>query len=921
MPKTRVYQLAKEYDIPSKDFVTLLNQYDVPVKNHMSALTDDQISRFKGTFKKEDWDKNKSRRAEAPAEQKPAEAPKQNAAPAHTDPRPSESRQNGSSQNGGRQSGAPRNTDRQNGGQRQDSRQNSGNRQNGAQGDSRQGGNRPAQNQNRQNGQNRSTSGQNGQNRSTSGQGGQNRSSSGQGGQNRSASGQNGQRQSTGNRQNGGQRQGGQNRNSSGQGGQNRNASGQNGQRQSTGNRQGGGQHTARPNRPTGEARAAEHAQNRRQHPQKQNGDRSFGQDGAKPGNAKHQKNKNRQNGRPEMSAKLRDNSKKTKSKRVDYKKQREEKKADQRKNQVFEIPELLTVGELAEILDIGATEIIKMLMMAGTMATINQQIDAETAQLVASELGYEVQPVTSEDVMEKIYEEYDSEETGHEVKRPPVVTVMGHVDHGKTSLLDKIRKTNVTSGEAGGITQHIGAYTVRLSSDRFDNEKITFIDTPGHAAFTAMRSRGAQMTDIAVLVVAADDGVMPQTIEAINHAKAANVPIIVAINKIDKEGANPERVKQELTEHGIVVEEWGGDTIAVPVSAKKGENIGELLENILLVAEMAELTADPNRPARGAVIEAEVKKGKGPTASLLVQQGTLHVGDTLISGTTYGKIRTMIDDKGRRIKKAGPSMPVEISGLSDLPEAGDDFIVMENEKEARSLADQRLESERFERQHKNKMNLNDLFSKIQEGQISDVNLIVKADVGGSVEALTQSLERLNTDEVRVNVIHGAVGAINETDVMLASTSNAVIIGFNVRPDKNALAAAEKEEVDIRLYRVIYDAIDDVKHAMEGMLEPEFVEKVTGTADVRDTFKIPGGKVIAGSYVTDGKITRNDEVRIIRDGIVIFEGQIASLRRFKDDVKDVAQGYECGIGIDRFNDIKVGDTIETFVMETVKREL
>ncbi|MEG0496210.1 MAG: translation initiation factor IF-2, partial [Eubacterium sp.] len=451
--------------------------------------------------------------------------------------------------------------------------------------------------------------------------------------------------------------------------------------------------------------------------------------------------------------------------------------------------------------------------------------------------------------------------------------------------------------------------------------EAITFIDTPGHEAFTAMRSRGAQITDIAILVVAADDGVMPQTVEAINHAKAAGVPIIVAINKIDKDGANPERVKQELTEHNLVVEEWGGDVIAVPVSAKKGLNIENLLEMVLIVAEMGELKADPKRAARGSVIEAQVKKGKGATASLLVQQGTLHVGDSIISGTTYGKVRTMIDDKGKRIKKAGPSKPVEISGLSDIPEAGDDFIVLENEKEARQLAEKRKEMEKGARQARSKISLDDLFSKIQDGQIQDVNIIIKADVQGSIEAIKQSLEKLNTSDVRINVIHGAVGAVNETDVMLAATSNAIIIGFNVRPDKNAIAAADAEEVDMRLYRVIYDAIEDVRKAMEGMLAPEFKEKVTGNAEVREVFKIPNGSAIAGSYVTDGKIARNDEVRIIRDGIVVFEGGIASLRRFKDDVKEVATGFECGIGIEKYNDIKVGDVIETFIMEAVAREL
>ena len=630
----------------------------------------------------------------------------------------------------------------------------------------------------------------------------------------------------------------------------------------------------------------------------------------------KKKKDRYKKNKKDERPLKVKDHSKKGKTSRAVYKKIKAENKSERLKNQVYEVPETLTVGEFAEILGIGATEIIKTLMMAGTMASINQQIDFETASLVADELGYEIREIKMEDVVSKILEEYDEEETGKEVVRPPVVTVMGHVDHGKTSLLDRIRKAHVTAGEAGGITQHIGAYTVKIKG-----QAITFIDTPGHEAFTAMRSRGAQMTDIAVLVVAADDGVMPQTVEAINHAKAAKVPIIVAINKIDKEGANPERVKQELTEHNLVVEEWGGDVIAVPVSAKKGLNIDELLENILLVAEVEELRADPNRPGRGCVIEARVKKGKGSTASLLVQQGTLHIGDSIISGTTYGKVRTMVDDKGRRIKKAGPSEPVEISGLSGIPEAGDDFIVLPSDKEARQLAESRLQMEKNAKLAKARVSLDDLFSRIQEGEIQDINIIVKADVQGSVEAITQSLLKLGTEDVRVNVIHGAVGAINETDVMLASTSDAIIIGFNVRPDKNAVAAAESEKVDVRLYRVIYDAIEDVKQAMQGMLEPDFVEKVTGSAEVRNTFRIPGGTIIAGAYVTDGKITRTDSVRIIRDGIVVFEGKLASLRRFKDDVKEVASGFECGIGIENYNDIKEGDVIEMFVMEAVAKEL
>ncbi|WKY46557.1 translation initiation factor IF-2 [Eubacteriaceae bacterium ES3] len=634
----------------------------------------------------------------------------------------------------------------------------------------------------------------------------------------------------------------------------------------------------------------------------------------AVPAEQARKKNGNKKPTAPQNPPKMRDHSKKEKTSRSVYKRMKDEKKKSAQENLVYEIQEVLTVGELADTLDVGATEIIKILMMAGTMATINQEIDFETASLVAAELGKEVEAIKVEDVVSKILEEYDEEESENAVKRPPVVTVMGHVDHGKTSLLDRIRKTNVISNEAGGITQHIGAYTVSIN-----HENIAFIDTPGHEAFTAMRSRGAQITDIAILVVAADDGVMPQTIEAINHAKAAGVPIIVAINKIDKPGANPDRVKQELTEHQLVVEEWGGSTIAVPVSAKTGENIDTLLEMILLVAEMEELKADPSREARGTVIEAQVKRGKGPVATLLVQEGTLHVGDSIISGTTCGKVRTMIDDKGKRVKKAGPSTPVEISGLSEIPEAGDDFIVLENEKEARQLAEQRKEQQKGERQRRSNVSLDDLFTQIQDGNIQDVNIIIKADVQGSIEAIKQSLEKLDNESVRINVIHGAVGAVNETDVMLAATSNAIVIGFNVRPDKNATKLAETEEVDVRLYRVIYDAVEDIKKAMEGMLEPEFVEKVVGNAEVRETFKIPTGAVIAGSYVTDGKMTRHDEVRIIRDGIVIFEGHLASLRRFKDDVKEVNTGYECGIGIEKYNDLKVGDVIEAFRMEKIER--
>jgi translation initiation factor IF-2 len=493
----------------------------------------------------------------------------------------------------------------------------------------------------------------------------------------------------------------------------------------------------------------------------------------------------------------------------------------------------------------------------------------------------------------------------------------MGHVDHGKTSLLDAIRETNVIATEAGGITQHIGAYQVEHSG-----KKITFVDTPGHEAFTAMRARGAQVTDIAILVVAADDGVMPQTVEAINHAKEANVPIIVAINKIDKPGANPERVKQELTEHSLVPEEWGGETICANVSALKREGLKELLEMILLVAEVSEFKANPNRPARGTVIEAELDKGRGPVASVLVQKGTLNIGDMIMAGPSFGRVRAMMDDKGQRIKKAGPSTPVEVLGFSEVPQAGDIFIVVEDEKLARHIAARRQTKKREDELKTNaRVSLEDLFKHIKEGQIKELGIIVKADVQGSVEALSQALERLNTGEVKVNIIHGGVGAITETDIMLASASNAIIIGFNVRPDVNARKAAEIEKVDVRLYRVIYDAIEDVKAAMSGLLDPEYREVTLGRAEIRKIFKASKIGTIAGCYVVEGKIERDAGVRVVRDGIVIHEGKLDSLKRFKDDVKEVVQGYECGLALERYNEIQEGDVIEVFTTEAVKREL
>ena len=576
-----------------------------------------------------------------------------------------------------------------------------------------------------------------------------------------------------------------------------------------------------------------------------------------------------------------------------------------------IKVGESLSVKELASKLGREVNEVIKKLMMLGVMATINQEIDFDTASLIASEFGATVEELPPE-VDPTVIPEIEDDPTSL-LPRPPVVTVMGHVDHGKTSLLDAIRQTHVTSQEAGGITQHIGAYQVVQQG-----KKIVFLDTPGHEAFTSMRARGAQVTDIAILVVAADDGVMPQTIEAINHAKSANVPIIVAINKMDKPGANPERVMQQMTEYGLVAESWGGDTIMVPVSAVKKTGISDLLEMILLVAEVQDLKANPNRPAVGTIVEAELDKGKGPVATVLVQNGTLRVGDSILAGTAYGKVRAMTNDRGEKVKKAGPATPVEVIGLSDVPQAGDILAVLD-EKAARSIAEKRLAKTKAEAvAQAQKVTLEDLFQQIQAGEIKDLNLLVKADVQGSIEALRQSLENLKNKEVRVIIVHSGVGAINESDVMLASASNALIIGFNVRPDANARKAAEAEKVDIRTYRVIYDAINDVEAAMTGMLAPEFREVLQGRVEIRQVFNIPKG-VVAGSYVQEGKITSTSQVRLLRNGVVVYEGKLESLRRFKDDVKEVAAGYECGITLEKYRDIKEGDIVEAFVMEQIPR--
>ena len=574
-----------------------------------------------------------------------------------------------------------------------------------------------------------------------------------------------------------------------------------------------------------------------------------------------------------------------------------------------------ISVGEFAEKLGQPAASVVKCLMLLGIMASVSQNIDFDTASLIAGEFNAEVEKeviVTDEDILFNDVE--DKEEDLQD--RSPVVVVMGHVDHGKTKLLDAIRKTNVIDTEAGGITQHIGAYRVRIN-----DRDITFLDTPGHEAFTSMRARGAQVTDIAILVVAADDGIMPQTVEAINHAKAAGVDIIVAINKIDKEAANPELVKQQLTEYDLVPEEWGGKTICVPISAKLGDNIDTLLEMVLLVADMKELKANPNRMAKGTVVEAKLDKGRGPVASVLVQNGTLKTGDVVVAGTAVGKVRAMMDDKGKRVKTAGPCVPVEILGLSDVPEGGDLFYAVKDERKAREIVEKRIQKikDEYNKSTQQVISLDSLFGQIEQGKIKDLNIIIKADVQGSVEAMRQSLEKLTNDEVRVNIIHGAVGTVNESDIMLASASNAIIVGFNVRPDAATVDSAKLANVEIRLYRVIYKAIEEIEAAIKGMLEPEFVEKVMGHAEIRQTYKISGVGTIAGCYVTDGKIVRNCEIRVVRDGIVVHEGMMSSLKRFKDDVKEVASGYECGIGIERFNDIKEGDMFESFVMEEVPR--
>lgn len=657
---------------------------------------------------------------------------------------------------------------------------------------------------------------------------------------------------------------------------------------------------------------------NNNRHPQKteKDGDNRDRKNNRKD-DRKNKKNKNKGQNRPQslLSTSIQKKKNRVKHRNEQYLQQKEEekRKAEAAIATEIELSGPLTVKELAEKMGREVSEIIKKLMLLGVMATINQEVDVDTATIVAEDFGVTVTEVEPDEDPTEVEEIIDAPETLQ--PRPPVVTIMGHVDHGKTSLLDVIRQTNVTASEAGGITQHIGAYQVRAKG-----QKITFLDTPGHEAFTAMRLRGAKSTDIAVLVVAADDGVMPQTIEAINHAKSADVPIIVAINKMDKPGANPDHVKQQLAEHGLLPEEWGGDVIMVPVSAKKRQGIDDLLENILLVAEVMELKANPNRRAQGVVIEAQLDKGRGVVCTVLVQKGSLRIGDSILAGTAYGKVRAMTNERGEKVKVARPSTPVEVLGFSDVPQAGEIMDVVED-NEARSIAEKRIAKQRVqELQASHKITLDDIFNQIQQGELKDLNIIIKADVQGSVEALRQSLEGIKNPEVRIVIVHAAVGAINESDIMLASASNAIVMGFNVRPDAHVRRIAEQEKVDLRTYRVIYDAINDVESAMRGMLSPEFKEVVVGRAEVRQVISTPKA-IVAGSYVMEGRITNDSEVRLIRDGIVVYEGKVDSLRRFKDEVKEVKATFECGISLEGYRDIKEGDVIEAFLMEEIAPQL
>ena len=895
MSKIRVHELAKELNKSSKDVIYALKGHGVDVESHMSTISSENADKIRKFF---------TQPAAKPAqkqETKPAQD-NRNAAP----------RRNNNVQGGMDSRGNYSTPSRDNGsrdGQNRGYNRDGQNRNGGRDGQNRSF-NRDGNGQNRSfnrdgNGQNRSFNRDgNGQNRSFNRDGnGQNRSFSRDGnGQNRSfnrdGNGQNRSFNRDGN---------GQNRSFNRDGnGQNRNGSRDNrGQGGRNGGRDGKFNLDSAINKEVVMTKDTTRENRRNYKDNKDRDNRRDDRDFEGRNTSRNGKNNNKNNNN--------NNNRNTMRKKPVNAQPKPEPVVE--KVTSIELPETVTIKELADKMKIPAAQIIKKLFLEGKMLNVNSDITYDEAEEIALEYDILCEHEVVVDVIEEMLKEEEENEEDLQ-PRPPVVCVMGHVDHGKTSILDAIRKTSVTSGEAGGITQHIGAYVVEVSG-----QKITFLDTPGHEAFTAMRLRGAQSTDIAILVVAADDGVMPQTIEAINHAKAAEIDIIVAINKIDKPSANIDRVKQELTEYGLIAEDWGGTTIMVPVSAHTGEGLQDLLDMILLDAEVKELKANPNRKGRGLILEAQLDKGRGPVATVLVQKGTLNVGDNVTVGTAFGKIRAMIDDKGRRVKKAGPSTPVEILGLNEVPQAGEVFIATDTEKEARTMAETFIATKREKMlaDTKSKLSLDGLFDQIQAGQIKDLNIIVKADVQGSVEAVKQSLAKLSNDEVAVKVIHGGVGAINESDVTLASASNAIIIGFNVRPDNQAKIIAEQEKVDLRLYRVIYNAIEDIEAAMKGMLEPTFEEKIIGHAEVRQTYKVSGVGTIIGGYVQDGKIVRNCKVRLLRDNVVIHEGELASLKRFKDDVKEVNSGYECGMSFEKYNDIKEGDQIEAFVMEEVPR--
>ena len=875
MAKLRVYELAEQMNKTNKEILSILKDKGIEVASHMSTLSDEQIDAVKSEKTSEDTPKKK------------------NIVQVF---RPQNSQGGGRGRNGqGRQQGSRNGQRPQGNGNGQGRPQGNGNRQE-----------RP------QNGNSQGRQQGNGQGRPQNG----NRQERPQGNGNGQGRPQNGNRQD---RPQGENRDNRQRRNPNGP----RNGQDQRQGRPGDGRRDGGFQNRGdrrdnrdnRDNRDGREMRDGGRRDDRRKSspsiPAPAIAEQKPSRNKPKDAHKKKEYNRNEENeDRLQKGKKGKNNNAQPKMVKPQPKKEVVEEQIKQ-----ITIPEVLTIQELADAMKIQPSVIVKKLFMQGKIVTVNQEIDYETAEEIALEFDVLCEKEEVVDVIEELLKE-DEEDEKKMKKRPPVVCVMGHVDHGKTSLLDKIRDTHVIAGEAGGITQHIGASVVEING-----EKITFLDTPGHEAFTAMRMRGANSTDIAILVVAADDGVMPQTVEAINHAKAAGIEIVVAINKIDKPSANIDRVKQELTEYELIPEDWGGSTICVPVSAHTGEGIKELLEMVLLTAEVMELKANPNRRARGLVIEAELDKGKGPVATVLVQKGTLRVGDPIAAGSAYGKVRAMMDDQGRRVKEAGPSMPVEILGLNDVPNAGEVFVGCKNDKDARSFAETFISQNKIKKleETKSKMSLDDLFNQIQEGNLKELGIVVKADVQGSVEAIKQSLVKLSNEEVVVKIIHGGVGAINESDVTLAAASNAIIIGFNVRPDATAKETAEREGVDVRLYRVIYNAIEDVEAAMKGMLEPVFEEKVLGHAEVRQTFKASGVGTIAGSYVLDGTFERDCQARIVRDGVVIYDGKLASLKRFKDDVKEVKAGYECGFVFERFNDVKEGDQVEAFKMVEVPR--